>query len=156
MVSEKLWLMDGSMENRNIVNYTILPATAFKISLIWENVWTISTNEPQPCGCLKLSEKFLILYICRVNQCLYLSDIWTKKWSEKLYNNFYENYFIPRWFMNCRQFQLHSSQRWTDMADNLPKMKGLLLTTQYYEWYTGNLECTLIYRRSLSLILNIF
>ena len=47
--------------------------------------------------------------------------------------------------MNCRQFQLHSSQRWTDMADNLPKMKGLLLTTQYYEWYTGNLERTLTY-----------
>ena len=41
------WWMDGCMENRNIVNYTILPTTAVKISLIWENVWTISTNEPQ-------------------------------------------------------------------------------------------------------------
>ena len=90
MVSEKLWLMDGSMENRNIVNYTILPATAFKISLIWENVWTISTNEPQLCRCPNLSEKVFKFFtyaswtsVCICYSFLWIffsSLLWMKKW----------------------------------------------------------------------------
>ena len=111
------------MENRNIVNYTILPTTAVKISLIWENVWTISTNEPQ----LRVYslQKYLWFFISFFIYAAFVCSMELfPRWRNDQENyKFYENYFIPRWFMYCRQFQLHNSQRWTDMADNLPEMK---------------------------------